>query len=124
MKPFKPHDRVRIGGRTMLRPGYSLVGMSGTVFGTGEFAPPGHVQIIVDGEVVEDKDGARVLLVNVPSLHLEHIGPQSMADNAAPDEEPAIAPPTMLPPSNTQEHSPVDEPENLPEPPRGGLRLV
>lgn len=128
----------------MLRPGYSLVGMTGTVFAVGGFVPAGHVQVVVDGEVVDDDGGARVLIVNVPSAHLELLAPPQ-PEAAAPEATPAAPAFTMVakqkpkkvaadadkqPAAAGEEAKPAppeqspDEPENgEPEKPFG-LRLV
>ena len=121
-----PHDRVRIGGRTMLRPGYSLVGHEGTVFAIGGWCPANHAQIIVDDEVVEEDGGARVLLVNVPLAHLEKLAPRSLAVG----DEPLPFRPRLTP--LTTDEAPEEAPEapDLPETPApddappSGLRLV
>lgn len=122
-----PHDRVRIGGRTMLRPGYSLVGREGTVFAVGGWCPPNHAQIIVDEEVVEEDGGARVLLVNVPLAHLEKLAPRALE----PDADPLPFRPRLTPFEAANEAA--DEADNAeatpdnPAPddaPPSGLRLV
>ena len=126
---FRPHDRVRIGGRTMLRPGHSLVGHEGTVFAVGGWCPPGHAQIIVDDEVVEEDGGARVLLVNVPVAHLEKLAPTGAAAEAAPETNPFK--PRLTPldgPDAVEEPAKVEAEPETPEPapdgPHSGLRLV
>ena len=116
---FAPHDRVRIGGRTMLRPGISLVGREATVFAVGGWCPAGHAQVIVDGEILKEDGGARVLLVNVPFEHLELL--------AIEQDEPASPFRPRLAPAESSEETSDEEPEPAPEPPENapkGLRLV
>ena len=125
---FVPHDRVRIGGRTMLRPGHSLVGHEGTVFAVGGWCPPGHAQIIVDDEVVEENGGARVLLVNVPLAHLEKLAPRNAeVPNLPLPFRPRLTP--LEPSASGATEEPVEDTarETAPEPedsPSSGLRLV
>jgi hypothetical protein len=120
---FAPHDRVRIGGRTMLRPGYSLVGREGTVFAVGGWCPANHAQIIVDGETVEEDGGARVLLVNVPLAHLEKLAPRALEADEPLPFRPRLTPLESAdePQSVPQEATPDSEPDNTPP---SGLRLV
>jgi len=136
---FAPHDRVRIGGRTMLRPGHSLVGREGTVFALGGWCPPGHAQIIVDDEVVEEDGGSRVMLVNVPVAHLEKLASRGgeKADEESHPFRPRltpvdavavdVVPVDTLPVDAAEDSDPkegVAQPES-PEPaPPSGLRLV
>jgi hypothetical protein len=115
---FKPHDRVVIGGRTMLRPGYSLTGMSGTVFAVGGFCPPGQVQVIVDDETVDEADGSRALVVNVPTLHLTHLSPQLITVEQTTDSELSSESASPEAPSGNT------DPEDDDTPPPMGLRLV
>lgn len=73
---FKFGDRVEIGGRTMLRPGFSLVGLSGMVFPSAPNAPAGTVAVKVDWlefDYTEENGYPADSLppvVNVPSDHL------------------------------------------------------
>ncbi|PQV64809.1 hypothetical protein B1R32_10376 [Abditibacterium utsteinense] len=73
---FKPGDRVEIGGRTMLRPGFSLVGLTGVVFASAPNVPDGCLTVAVDwpahGYTEENgyADGSLPLFVNVPAAHL------------------------------------------------------
>ncbi|HEX8551786.1 MAG TPA: hypothetical protein VF681_09550 [Abditibacteriaceae bacterium] len=121
-----PHDRVRIGGRTMLRPGFSLVGHEATVFAIGGWCPPGHAQVIVDGEVVEEDEGARVLLVNVPLEHLELIAPRVEKVEEAPHPfRPRLAP--VQPEESADDpfdDAPDTPPDDSPDDAPKGLRLV
>lgn len=89
-------DRVEIGGRTMLRPGFSLVGLTGVVFPTAPNAPAGCYTVAVNwvahgySEESGYPDGSLPLFVNVPGPHL----------SPAPDEEPA--PPEAKKPAKFQ----------------------
>lgn len=77
-------DKVRIGGRTMLRPGFSLVGVTGRIVQSRYDAPPGTLAVWVDWEesgYADQEDLPSV--VNVPYIHLELIAHQ----DAASDEE-------------------------------------
>lgn len=128
---FRPHDRVRIGGRTMLRPGHSLVGHEGTVFAVGGWCPPGHAQIIVDDEMVEEDGGARVLLVNVPVAHLEKLAPRGAAAESAaethafkPRLTPLDGPDAAEEPAKADVPAEAESPEPAPDAPPSGLRLV
>ncbi|RYG68669.1 hypothetical protein EON80_11170 [bacterium] len=73
---WKDGDRVEIGGRTMLRPGFSLVGLTGIVFPTAPNAPAGCLTVAVDwqahGYNAESgyPEGSLPLFVNVPEAHL------------------------------------------------------
>ncbi len=73
---FKFGDRVEIGGRTMLRPGFSLVGLSGMVFPTAPNAPAGTVSVKVDWlefDYTEENgypEGSLPPVVNVPADQL------------------------------------------------------
>ncbi len=69
-------DRVEIGGRTMLRPGFSLVGLGGMVWVSAPGAPAGTVSVVVDWlafDYTEEngyEEGSLPPLVNVPAEHL------------------------------------------------------
>ena len=73
---FKPGDRVEIGGRTMLRPGFSLVGLTGVIFASAPNVPEGCLTVAVDwpahgyNEENGYPDGSLPLFVNVPAAHL------------------------------------------------------
>ena len=68
--------RVEIGGRTMLKPGFSLVGLTGMVYLKSPGAPDDCQTVLVDwkahGYTPENgyEDGDLPLLVNVPREHL------------------------------------------------------
>lgn len=68
--------KVEIAGRTMLRPGFSLVGLTGMIYLTSENAPEGCQTVLLDwqkhGYTPEAgyPEGSLPLLVNVPTAHL------------------------------------------------------
>ncbi|BCM90523.1 hypothetical protein IAD21_02377 [Abditibacteriota bacterium] len=76
MNSFKFGDRVEIGGRTMLAPGFSLVGLTGMVFPTAPNAPAGTVSVAIDWLAFDYTpengypDGSLPPVVNVPGDHL------------------------------------------------------
>lgn len=71
---FKLNDRVRIGGRTMLSPTVSLVGLTGRVVSSRADAPPGTVAVWVDWEEGGYTDTDELpSVVNVPGQHLEMV---------------------------------------------------
>jgi len=139
---FKFGDRVEIGGRTMLRPGFSLVGLAGMAwFPTAPGAPAGTVSVLVDWLAFDytEENGypadSLPPIVNVPAEHLflleENpatwgIKPPKILPN--PD---AIAPPKLgiIGGDGSRAHpEPSDEPAPAPdedeEPPRPSLRLL
>jgi hypothetical protein len=64
-------DKVVIGGRTMLRPGFSLVGFTGTVVESAANAPAGTLTIKIDWQEAGYEDGTNLPeMVNVPTIHL------------------------------------------------------
>ncbi len=73
---FKFGDRVEIGGRTMLRPGFSLVGLAGMVLPSAPNAPSGTVAVAVDWLAFDytEENGypadSLPPVVNVPADHL------------------------------------------------------
>lgn len=87
---------VEISGRTMLRPGFSLVGLTGIIFPTASNAPAGSATVAVDWErhgYTEANGyppGALPLWVNVPVMHLVLIEP---GPPPLPEEEPEDEPP-------------------------------
>ncbi|HVF85717.1 MAG TPA: hypothetical protein VM821_07025 [Abditibacteriaceae bacterium] len=136
-------DRVVIGGRTMLRPGFSLVGLEGIVMPLAPQVPPGCLTVLIDwqGQGYQNEDGDLPLFVNIPTAHLEPaadktapeekeeaqpmrpilglVRPQPGIDETVTDEAPEEAPPEELDKSATGQ-SP-DEPQGE-ERPR--LRLI
>ena len=61
-------DKVVIGGRTMLRPGFSLVGFTGTIVETAANAPAGTHTVQIDWQAAGYDDTASLpALVNVPA---------------------------------------------------------
>lgn len=76
MSSFKFGDRVEIGGRTMLAPGFSLVGLAGMVLPSAPNAPAGTTSVAIDWEGFDYtpengyEAGSLPPVVNVPSEHL------------------------------------------------------
>lgn len=71
-------DRVLIGGRTMLRPGFSLVGLEAIVMPTFPNAPAGCATVQIDWEGAgydEEKYDDLPPFINVPIAHLEIVTP-------------------------------------------------
>ena len=69
-------DRVLIGGRTMLRPGFSLVGLEAVVMPTFPNAPEGCVTVQIDWNHAgydEEKYDDLPPFINVPMAHLEPV---------------------------------------------------
>lgn len=64
-------DVVTIGGRTMLRPGFSLVGLQGVVMPSAPNTPAGCTTVLVDWENAGYEDDNLPLFVNVATAHLE-----------------------------------------------------
>lgn len=75
-RDWKFGERVEIGGRTMLRPGFSLVGLTGVIFPSAPNVPDGCLTVAVDWPghgYTEDNgypEGSLPLFVNVPAIHL------------------------------------------------------
>ena len=100
-------DRVVIGGRTMLRPGFSLVGLEGIVMPTAPNVPPGCLTVLIDwqGQGYQNEDGDLPLFVNIPSAHLEP------AENKTAQEEPQPSRPVLgfVRPQTTNDKATTDE---------------
>lgn len=64
-------ERVTIGGRTMLRPGFSLVGLEGIVAPSIPGAPAGCTTVLIDWKSRGYDDDDLPLLINVPTEHLQ-----------------------------------------------------
>lgn len=88
---FQLNDKVVIGGRTMLSPTISLVGLTGRVVSSRHDAPPGTIAVWVDWaeSPYADMDDLPPV-VNVPSPHLEHF-------DETKQDEPPPPPPTGRP---------------------------
>ena len=130
-------DRVEIGGRTMLGPGFSLVGLAGMViFPTAPGAPAGCLSVAVDWKGFNYTpetgyaEGSLPPVVNVPAEHLFLLEPNPT--------EYGVKLPQLKPDPNTMPkpqlgivHGDKDPDETPPppgededEPPRPMLRLV
>lgn len=116
---WKFGDRVEIGGRTMLRPGFSLVGLTGIIFPNAPNSPAGCLTVAVDwvahgyNEASGYPDGSLPLFVNVPAQHL------TAAEAPAPPEE--------TKPKKFESKKAIDPKKGGDEPPSEGrpkLRLV
>ena len=138
LDPLPFGTRVEIGGRTMLRPGFSLVGLTGMVYLPAPGIPPGCTTVIVDwkahGYTPEAgyPDGSLPPLVNVPTPHLQI----TTGEVETPEVQPKpkfvpradrIDPRTGRPadegaPAPAEAATPDDKDDD--EPPRPALRLV
>ena len=134
--------RVEIGGRTMLRAGFSLVGLTGMIYLPSPNIPAGCSTVAVDwnahGYTPEKGYPVDSLppLVNVPTLHLTlldedgaPLAPPEKPKAAAPKEPPAPTPLRKLAAPEAaapKDESPTDEPGPDDEGPaeRPKLRLV
>ena len=138
LDPLPFGTRVEIGGRTMLRPGFSLVGLTGMVYLQSPGTPPGCTTVIVDwkthgytpeGGYPED---SLPPMVNVPTQHLTIFEGEVEAPEVQP--KPKFVPrPDRIDPRTGR---PADEGAPAPpaaedksddadeEPPRPTLRLV
>ncbi|HEX8463326.1 MAG TPA: hypothetical protein VF627_01795 [Abditibacterium sp.] len=114
-------ERVEIGGRTMLRPGFSLVGLTGIVFPTAPNAPAECLTVAVDWighgytEEAGYPDGSLPLFVNVPVAHLTP---------AQAPQPPKVEPKPVKPASKFPHAKPAKPPGDEPEEERPKLRLV
>jgi len=76
---FQLGQRVEIGGRTMLRPGFSLVGLTGVIFMTLPNTPAGCATVAIDwpehGYTPANgyPEGSLPAVVNVPAIHLSPV---------------------------------------------------
>ena len=89
--------RVRVGGRTMLRPGFSLVGLEGIVVPSAPNTPQGCLTVAVDwqagGYTQEngyDTEGLP-LFVNVPQEHLDIVTEEEVAAAAQAAARPTLS---------------------------------
>ena len=119
--------RVEIGGRTMLRPGFSLVGLTGMVYLSAPGVPPGCTTVIVDwkahGYTPENGYAEDSLppLVNVPTLHLTIVGQGEVAP-AEPEVKPKFVPPKDRIDPRKESGRDIGKDDDEPERPK--LRLV
>ena len=131
LEPLPFGTRVEIGGRTMLRPGFSLVGLTGMVYLPVPDIPPGCTTVIIDwkahGYTPEAGYAEDTLppLVNVPTEHLSVFEGEVEAPEVQP--KPKFVPrPDRIDPRTGK---PKDEGEPEPtkdddEPERPKLRLI
>lgn len=141
LDPLPFGTRVEIAGRTMLRPGFSLVGLTGMVYLPAPGIPPGCTTIIVNwaahGYTPESGYPEHTLppLINVPTQHLEiKTGEAETVVDTEPQPKPKfvprkdrIDPRTGRPADEGAPQTPeVDEKSDDAdeEPPRPALRLV
>jgi hypothetical protein len=125
-------DRVLIGGRTMLRPGFSLVGLEAVVMPTFPNAPEGCATVKIDWEgagydLAEYDDLPP--FINVPIVHLDPVAVTGEAEPSAPalglvaervlDDAPTKP---SKPSATPDEAPPTDAPQDDMEKPR--LRLI
>ena len=96
MAQFNLGDKVVIGGRTMLRPGLSLVGMTGRIVTSRYDAPSGTVAIWLDWEAAGYTDTTDLPPVaNVPAIHVA-LADQALVNKSTPvDKEDRPRPPQM-----------------------------
>ncbi len=145
LDPLPFGTRVEISGRTMLRPGFSLVGLTGMVYLPAPGVPPGCTTVIIDwkahGYTPEAGYPEETLppLVNVPTQHLQITTGEIEAQNveAEPQVKPKFVPrPDRIdprtgrpadegapPPAATKNEAAPDDKDDD-EPPRPALRLV
>ena len=106
-------DKVTIGGRTMLRPGFSLVGLTGRIVSSRADAPPGTLAVWMDWQEFgyENLDELPPV-VNVPSAHL------ALASHH--ESAPPVAPLSLSKSATEQTEPPEDEEETE----RPKLRMI
>lgn len=138
LEPLPFGTRVEIAGRTMLRPGFSLVGLTGMVYLPAPGAAPGCTTIIVNWAAhgytpangyAED---SLPLLVNVPTQHLQIATGEAPIEavDAEPQAKPKFVPradridPRTGRPADEGAPKVEDKPDEDDEPQRPQLRLV
>ena len=142
LDPLPFGTRVEIAGRTMLRPGFSLVGLTGMVYLPAPGVPPGCTTVIIDwkahGYTPEAgyPEDSLPPLVNVPTQHLQITTGEAPIEavDAEPQVKPKFVPrPDRIDPRTgrpADEGAPAPTPATPPddksddEPPRPALRLV
>ena len=142
MNSFKFGDRVEISGRTMLGPGFSLVGLTGMVFPTASNAPAGTVSVAIDWLAFNYTpengyaEGTLPPVVNVPAEHLFLIeeNPSTLGVKKPvlkPDPNAPKKPQLGIVHGGVEPHDSAPEDKPAPpdesgddEPPRPKLRLV
>lgn len=74
--PFELGQKVVIGGRTMLSPTISLVGLTGRIISSRHDAPSGTIAVMVDWDESEYADVEDLpFSVNVPAEYVEIFDP-------------------------------------------------
>ena len=140
LEPLPFGTRVEIAGRTMLRPGFSLVGLTGMVYLQAPGAPAGCTTVIVDwkahGYTPENGYAEDSLppLINVPTQHLEIVtGDAPVAEDVEPQPKPKFVPrPDRIDPRTgrpkdegaTADRDDAGDDRSDDEPERPKLRLV
>lgn len=139
LDPLPFGTRVEIAGRTMLRPGFSLVGLTGMVYLQAPGAPAGCTTVIIDwkshGYTPETgyPEDSLPPLVNVPTLHLAIVSGEAQVEEAKPQPKPKFVPrkDRIDPRTGRQVEESADEnaqqaekKSDDDEPPRPTLRLV
>ncbi len=134
---------MEIGGRTMLGPGFSLVGLTGMVYPSAPNAPTGTVTVAVDWLAFDYTpengyaEGSLPPVVNVPAEHLILIEENPTVLGV---KKPVLKPNPNAPqkpqlgivhggvepskPNSTEENETPPSPDEDDEPPRPKLRLV
>jgi hypothetical protein len=86
---FQLGQKVVIGGRTMLSPTISLVGLTGRIISSRHDAPPGTVAVLVDWDESEYADVEDLPdTVNVPSQFVEIFDPNKKDEPPPPPKTP------------------------------------
>ena len=136
LEPLPFGTRVEIGGRTMLRPGFSLVGLTGMVYLQAPGTPPGATTVIIDwkahGYTPENGYAEETLppMVNVPTQHLtlfegEVEEPEVKAKPKFVPRPDRIDPRTGRPADESSHGAPEKKSDDdEPEPERPKLRLI
>lgn len=83
---FELGAKVVIGGRTMLSPSVSLVGLTGRIVSSRHDAPPGTIAVWVDWDEspYADQEDDLPSTVNVPYQHVEIYDPNRRDEPPSP----------------------------------------
>jgi hypothetical protein len=85
---FELGQKVVIGGRTMLSPTISLVGLTGRIVSSRHDAPPGTIAILVDWHESEYADVEDLpAMVNVPQEYVEIYDPNKKDEPPPPPKK-------------------------------------